>query len=62
MGTGKVIIQKMTDSTPEQRASAERNRDALTLMSLDDRNRYAGRIAVVVTPDEGVDDQPYVVV
>lgn len=41
-------LQKTTEATPEEQASAQRNLDALSLMSKDDRDRFAGSYAVVM--------------
>lgn len=45
-------VETTTEVTSAEYASARRNRDALTLMSEDDRARFAGRYAVVVRAGE----------
>lgn len=44
----KVRIAKTVESTPQQMASAQRNRDAFSLLSEADRQHFARQYAVVV--------------
>ncbi len=44
----KVRVAKTAESTPQQTASAERNRDAFSLLSEADRHQFARQYAVVV--------------
>jgi hypothetical protein len=50
----KATLERITGLTPWQRASVASNRDALSLLSLEDRSRYSGQFAVIVRRGESI--------
>jgi len=44
---GKVVVDRLREATADERKRAEFNRDPLTLLSAEDRQRYLGQWVVI---------------